>query len=137
MFFWGGGGGGVLLLFCFFVVFFIVVFSVGGVGGEAGRERRGKGDGTTDMTVMMCPCSASCPNLRLSPHLSADSVRVDIGANVSFQCISGFHLVGASSVVCLPTGNWSASVPVCVTGGKITSAGIMLIFSGADKNVHV
>lgn len=40
-----------------------------------------------------------------------------VGSTVAFRCDSGFVLTGEPRAECLPTGVWSASVPMCVPAG--------------------
>ena len=54
-----------------------------------------------------------CSKLILEPYVMASSSSTSVGSVVKFQCPLGFSMVGTSAIVCLFTGQWSASVPKC------------------------
>jgi hypothetical protein len=45
--------------------------------------------------------------------LSLGSKETMMGTKVHFHCTNGNSLIGAHEVICLPSGNWSAPLPVC------------------------
>ena len=38
------------------------------------------------------------------------------GTIVSFDCSTGYHIVGSGRITCLDNGRWDGSVPTCVSG---------------------
>jgi hypothetical protein len=36
-----------------------------------------------------------------------------MNTHLKFSCVNGNALIGASDIICLPSGNWSAPFPVC------------------------
>ena len=74
------------------------------------------------LLIMLNLCFISldtCPQLPLSPHLSISSTEVSIGTVVKFNCETGWHLTGVSSITCLSDGTWDNAVPQCDQGGKL------------------
>ncbi len=59
-----------------------------------------------------------CPNLELPVNLVADGVGLQIGTRVSFRCIAGWHVLGATAITCQQDGQWSAPIPACVEEGE-------------------
>ena len=41
----------------------------------------------------------------------------NVGSVVSYECNSGYELVGSSTIICSFDGFWTGSVPSCVTSG--------------------
>ncbi|XP_035223084.1 CUB and sushi domain-containing protein 3-like [Stegodyphus dumicola] len=60
-----------------------------------------------------CKKKKSCPD----PGVSVDGARKGnccfVGDVLMYSCKEGFELVGIDTLVCLPTGNWSAPRPLC------------------------
>lgn len=54
-----------------------------------------------------------CPPLPLRKGLISSSQSTKMSSEVMFSCANGNSLIGAAQVVCLPSGNWSAPLPLC------------------------
>ena len=54
------------------------------------------------------------------PHrlVSGSQAGYYVGVNLTFECSSGYHLVGPHYITCLSNGNWSNMEPQCVEGGE-------------------
>lgn len=64
-------------------------------------------------TINVVVKAVHCPEIqtRRGIILSANDTR--LGTKVQLSCANGNSLIGASELVCLPSGNWSAPLPVC------------------------
>jgi hypothetical protein len=56
----------------------------------------------------------SCPGLEPPQNGSVSAPVTDLGATASYQCASGFTLVGDVSRTCQVDGTWSGTAPTCV-----------------------
>ncbi|XP_063369637.1 uncharacterized protein LOC134657962 [Cydia amplana] len=54
-----------------------------------------------------------CPPLPIRRGLVASGHGTRLGTEIRFHCANGNALLGASSLVCRASGNWSAPLPVC------------------------
>jgi Sushi repeat (SCR repeat) len=54
-----------------------------------------------------------CNELVARRGLSLSIKETMMGSKVHFHCTNGNSLIGAHEVTCLPSGNWSAPLPVC------------------------
>ncbi|XP_012545704.3 uncharacterized protein LOC101741571 isoform X2 [Bombyx mori] len=54
-----------------------------------------------------------CPPLPIRRGLVASNVGTRLGTEIRFSCANGNALIGAHVLVCRPSGNWSAPLPVC------------------------
>lgn len=54
-----------------------------------------------------------CPPLPTRRGLNTNTVSTKMNARVLFSCSNGNALIGSQELVCLPSGNWSAPVPLC------------------------
>lgn len=61
--------------------------------------------------------AAVCPNLVLPVNLLADGAGILDGTRVSFRCVEGWHVEGATTITCLTARQWSDPVPTCAQGG--------------------
>lgn len=60
------------------------------------------------------PCLAvHCPVLPPRRSLTISSQATKMNSLIKFTCGNGNALIGASEITCLPSGNWSAPLPVC------------------------
>ena len=52
------------------------------------------------------------------PDIPAFGIRLSnnysVGSVVTYSCVGGYELIGASKITCLVNGSWSADVPVCI-----------------------
>ncbi|CAG9571132.1 unnamed protein product [Danaus chrysippus] len=54
-----------------------------------------------------------CPPLPLRRGLVASSTGTQLGTEITFHCANGNALLGAQTLVCRASGNWSSPLPVC------------------------
>lgn len=54
-----------------------------------------------------------CPLVPARKGLIINTKETKMNTEVEFSCSNGNALLGASYVVCLPSGNWSAAIPTC------------------------
>lgn len=55
----------------------------------------------------------TCPIIPVRRGLIISINDTKMGSKVNLSCANGNSLIGASEIVCLPSGNWSAPLPVC------------------------
>ncbi|XP_055372262.1 uncharacterized protein LOC129606153 isoform X4 [Condylostylus longicornis] len=55
----------------------------------------------------------NCPDIPMRRGLIVNSNDTKLSARVQLSCSNGNSLIGASELICLPSGNWSAPLPVC------------------------
>ncbi|XP_055918542.1 sushi, von Willebrand factor type A, EGF and pentraxin domain-containing protein 1-like, partial [Eupeodes corollae] len=55
----------------------------------------------------------SCPAIPVRRGLIININDTKMGSRVNLSCANGNSLIGASEIICLPSGNWSAPLPVC------------------------
>ncbi|XP_059474921.1 sushi, von Willebrand factor type A, EGF and pentraxin domain-containing protein 1-like isoform X2 [Neocloeon triangulifer] len=65
-----------------------------------------------------------CPMLAPRPGMTISSQNTRMNSRVLFTCLNGSVLIGHEEITCLPSGNWSAPVPVCesIECGDISTA---------------
>lgn len=54
-----------------------------------------------------------CEEITPRRGLALSTTTTQMGTKVTFSCNNGNALIGAHDIVCLPSGNWSAPLPVC------------------------
>ncbi|KAJ8978205.1 hypothetical protein NQ317_014721 [Molorchus minor] len=54
-----------------------------------------------------------CPAVPQRRGLTVNTQSTKMKTKLKFVCVNGNSLIGASDIVCLPSGNWSAPFPVC------------------------
>lgn len=54
-----------------------------------------------------------CPSIPSKRSLIIGSQNTKLNTRVKFSCARGNNLIGASEIVCLPSGNWSDPIPAC------------------------
>ncbi|KAL1379441.1 hypothetical protein pipiens_014899 [Culex pipiens pipiens] len=54
-----------------------------------------------------------CNEIQVRRGLSASTLETMMGTRVLFSCTNGNALIGTPEISCLPSGNWSAPLPVC------------------------
>ncbi|CAB3368986.1 Hypothetical predicted protein [Cloeon dipterum] len=54
-----------------------------------------------------------CPMLAPRQGMTISSQNTRMNSRVLFTCLNGSVLIGHEEITCLPSGNWSAPVPVC------------------------
>ncbi|CAK1543665.1 unnamed protein product [Leptosia nina] len=54
-----------------------------------------------------------CPPLPIRRGLVPSSLDTQLGSEITFSCANGNALLGASTLYCRASGNWSAPLPVC------------------------
>ncbi|XP_021700723.1 sushi, von Willebrand factor type A, EGF and pentraxin domain-containing protein 1 [Aedes aegypti] len=54
-----------------------------------------------------------CNEIQVRRGLSASTSETMMGIRVLFSCTNGNALIGTPEITCLPSGNWSAPLPVC------------------------
>lgn len=54
-----------------------------------------------------------CPVLPSRKGLTMSNVSTKMNARVLFSCSNGNSLIGSQELICLPSGNWSAPLPLC------------------------
>lgn len=55
----------------------------------------------------------TCPVIPVRRGLVISINDTKMGTRVNLSCANGNSLIGASELICLPSGNWSAPLPVC------------------------
>lgn len=55
----------------------------------------------------------NCPKIPVRRGLTMNTNETKMSVRVQLSCANGNSLIGASELVCLPSGNWSAPLPVC------------------------
>lgn len=64
-------------------------------------------------TVEVAVDAIRCPDIPHRRGLSVDTGDTKMGSRVSLSCLNGNSLIGASELVCMPSGMWNAPLPVC------------------------
>uniref|UniRef100_A0A1Y1L7X8 Sushi domain-containing protein n=2 Tax=Photinus pyralis TaxID=7054 RepID=A0A1Y1L7X8_PHOPY len=54
-----------------------------------------------------------CPHIPKRRGLTASTEDTKMSTHVTFNCENGNALTGPSEIVCLPSGNWNSSFPIC------------------------
>lgn len=54
-----------------------------------------------------------CPSIPSKRSLIIGSQNTKLNTRVKFSCARGNNLIGATEIVCLPSGNWSDPIPAC------------------------
>ncbi len=62
---------------------------------------------------VICSPVISCPEITVPEGGSSDTKARMFNITVTFKCQPGFVMKGVPNVMCLATGQWSASPPVC------------------------
>lgn len=65
----------------------------------------------------------NCSAINIGDHVHSDSSSTTYGSKVTFSCDDGYELNGQATIVCLPTGNWSATFPSCSTASALQNGG--------------
>lgn len=60
----------------------------------------------------------NCPEIPQRRGLTVSSSATQLSARVTLSCANGNALIGSSELICLPSGNWSAPLPVCESKSK-------------------
>lgn len=71
-------------------------------------------------------------------YLADEYATLKADTQASYKCDQGFELLGQDTIICLPSGRWSASPPVCVTNiaiGKPTNQS-STVKGGDSKNAN-
>uniref|UniRef100_A0A182QAR0 Sushi domain-containing protein n=1 Tax=Anopheles farauti TaxID=69004 RepID=A0A182QAR0_9DIPT len=64
-------------------------------------------------TVEVIVKAVHCNEIQVRRGLSASTAETMMGTRVLFSCTNGNALIGTPEISCLPSGNWSAPLPVC------------------------
>uniref|UniRef100_A0A904A506 Sushi, von Willebrand factor type A, EGF and pentraxin domain-containing protein 1 n=1 Tax=Anopheles quadriannulatus TaxID=34691 RepID=A0A904A506_ANOQN len=64
-------------------------------------------------TVEVVVKAVHCNEIQVRRGLSASTGETMMGTRVLFSCTNGNALIGTPEISCLPSGNWSAPLPVC------------------------
>ncbi|XP_035774232.1 sushi, von Willebrand factor type A, EGF and pentraxin domain-containing protein 1-like [Anopheles albimanus] len=64
-------------------------------------------------TVEVVVKAVHCNEIQVRRGLSASTTETMMGTRVLFSCTNGNALIGTPEITCLPSGNWSAPLPVC------------------------
>lgn len=54
-----------------------------------------------------------CPEIQQRHQLKVNTTETKMNTTAHFSCINGNSLIGALKLVCMPSGNWDAPLPVC------------------------
>lgn len=54
-----------------------------------------------------------CPLIPERRGLHVNTRNTKMNTKVIFSCQNGNSLIGAPEITCLPSGNWSAPIPIC------------------------
>lgn len=57
--------------------------------------------------------AVTCPDIPIRRGLTMSTTESKLSTRVVLSCANGNSLIGAGEIVCLPSGNWSAPLPVC------------------------
>ncbi|XP_030753340.1 uncharacterized protein LOC115880296 [Sitophilus oryzae] len=63
--------------------------------------------------VQIVVAAIHCPAIPQRRGLTPSTQSTKMNSLVKFYCVNGNSLIGATEIVCLPSGNWSAPFPVC------------------------
>ena len=55
----------------------------------------------------------NCPEIPARRGLTLSTNETKLSTRVMLSCANGNSLIGASELICVPSGNWSAPLPVC------------------------
>lgn len=66
-----------------------------------------------DHTIEVVVRAIRCPEIPVKRGLKANNNETRFGTKVHLSCINGNSLIGSSELTCMPSGNWSAPLPVC------------------------
>lgn len=66
-----------------------------------------------DHSVEVLVRAIQCPDIPNKRGLTANLNETKLGSKIQLSCINGNSLIGASELTCMPSGNWSAPLPVC------------------------
>lgn len=66
-----------------------------------------------DHSVDLVVKAVACPEIPARRGLTLSSNETKLSTRVALSCANGNSLIGAGELVCLPSGNWSAPLPVC------------------------
>lgn len=65
-----------------------------------------------------------CPEIPPRRGLTLSTNDTKLSTRVQLSCANGNSLIGASELTCLPSGNWSAPLPVCESKCMMNSTSI-------------
>ena len=66
--------------------------------------------------------TVKCPTLPIIEHMMSYNRVNTAGSTVTFECISGYSIVGPNQLYCQLDGSWNSTVPYCVA---VTSTSVM------------
>lgn len=64
-------------------------------------------------SVDIVVAAVHCPSIPPTPGLHVSNHNTKMDTKVVFSCREGQTLVGSQQTSCLPSGNWSADIPIC------------------------
>lgn len=57
--------------------------------------------------------AVNCPEIPHRRGLTVDANDTKMGSRAHLTCANGNSLIGAAELICMPSGNWNAPLPVC------------------------
>lgn len=66
-----------------------------------------------DHSVHVIVKAINCPEIQYRRGLKVNTSDTRVNTHVQLSCINGNSLIGHSELICMPSGNWNAPIPVC------------------------
>lgn len=66
-----------------------------------------------DHSVHVIVKAINCPEIQYRRGLKVNTSETRVNTHVQLSCINGNSLIGHSELICMPSGNWNAPIPVC------------------------
>lgn len=66
-----------------------------------------------DHSVHVIVKAINCPEIQYRRGLKVNTSETKVNTHVQLTCINGNSLIGHSELICMPSGNWNAPIPVC------------------------
>ena len=93
---------------------------------------------TVTQILLFCFAVVECPDPSVLEYgnVSPPQEKYYVDNETTYECYSGYTMRGSSSRVCLPSGKWSGSTPICSRDCKIWTAIYLLSTSSVPFAMH-